>query len=221
MERYEPTIHTMDQRSPEWFEIRRGKLTASRVSDALAKLKSGGVAASVERYQTDLVLERLGCTPERFVSADMEHGTNTEAEAAAAYEYVSGNKLWNVGFADHGKIKMFGCSPDGLIGADGQGMVEIKCPASHTHIKTLLGKTIEKKYRDQMQAQMLVCNREWCDFVSYDPRMPPHLTMYKERVFRLPDDEMEEFENECFDFLFGVDQLAKKLAEMGELADVA
>ena len=207
-----PTIHTMEQRSDEWFAVRCGKLTASRVADALAKTKTGWGAAR-ERYLTEVVLERITgqVVPLGFTSADMQWGTDTEPEARAAYEFRLDAAVEEVGFVDHGTIKNFGCSPDGLV-LEG-GMVEIKCPASHTHLKTILDNKIPPQYIKQMQAQMLICQRRWCDFVSFDPRMPPHLTYWSKR---LPVWDKAE---DTLPFLADVNAFLKDANEMVERLD--
>jgi putative phage-type endonuclease len=200
----------MEQRSDDWYKIRCGKLTASRISDATAKLKSGGWGASRDRYLTEVVIERLTgqVAQMNFVSADMQWGIDTEPEARASYEFRTGSEVMEVGFVDIEDI-MMGCSPDGLVGDD--GCVEFKCPASHTHLSYLLKKKIPGNYAMQMQMQMLVCDRAWCDFVSYDPRMPPHLQMWIQRLPRLPDELMNELRDDCVTFLNDVDKTVADL----------
>lgn len=171
-----------DQRTEEWFTARLGKVTGSRVADVLAKTKSG-YSASRASYMAELICERLtGQQAERFTNAAMAWGTETEPQARAAYEFLTDNPVVETGFVLHPALADFGASPDGLVGAD--GLVEIKCPNSATHIDTLLTETVPGKYITQMQAQMACTGRSWCDFVSFDPRLNGDLQMWVKRVHR-------------------------------------
>ena len=172
----------MEQRSEAWFAARIGKVTASRVADVMAATKSGPGAAR-KNYMAELVAERLtGTQGERFTNAAMQWGTDWEPQARIAYEFMAGCTVQEVGFVDHPTIPMFGASPDGLVGGD--GLVEIKCPNTATHIETLLGATIDRKYVLQMHTQMICTGRAWCDFVSYDPRLPAEMQILIQRVPR-------------------------------------
>jgi putative phage-type endonuclease len=160
----------IEQGTPEWHELRRGKVTASRVADILAKTKTGP-SASRQNYLIELALQRTTKTIEpSYTNAAMEWGTATEPQARVAYEVATNNFVDQVAFVDHPTIKWFGCSPDGLVGKD--GLLEIKCPNSATHWEYFKAKEPPKKYFIQMQAQMAVTGTKWCDFVSFDPRMP-------------------------------------------------
>lgn len=175
----------MEQRTEEWFAARVGKVTASRMADVVAKTKTGW-GASRRNYLAELVAERLtGAPAQRFVNGAMQWGIETEAEARTAYEFYTDREVEAVGFVDHPNISMTGASPDGLVVAD--GMVEIKCPNTATHIDTLLGTSLDNKYLLQMQWQMACAGRQWCDFVSFDPRMPIEMQFYLERVERDAD----------------------------------
>jgi len=159
----------VQQGTPEWHELRRGKVTASRVADILAKTKTGP-SASRQNYLIELALQRTTKTIEpSYTNAAMEWGTQTEPQARVAYEVATHNFVDQVPFIDHPTIKGFGCSPDGLVG---EGLLEIKCPNSATHWEYFKAKEPPKKYFIQMQAQMAVTGAKWCDFVSFDPRMP-------------------------------------------------
>lgn len=176
---------TLIQGSEEWHAARRGKVTASRVSDLIAKTKSGW-GASRKNYMAELIAERLtDTTAERFVNGAMQWGTDTEPQARAAYEFFQGETVVEIGLVDHPDIPMCAASPDGLVGDD--GMIEVKCPNTATHIDTLLTGNIPEKYNTQMQWQMACAERQWCDFVSFDPRMPEDLRLFVKRVER--DDE--------------------------------
>lgn len=169
------------QGSPEWHLQRLGKVTASRVADVLATTKTG-VSASRGNYLIELAIQRAtGMVGESFTNAAMEWGTEQEPYARMKYEVLTGNLVDQVSFLDHPTIDWFGCSPDGMINKD--GLIEIKCPNSATHwgyIKT----GAPKKYITQMQTQMCVTGREWCDFVSFDPRMPEKSRIYVQRYDR-------------------------------------
>jgi|LGVF01.2.fsa_nt_gb putative phage-type endonuclease len=177
----------MEQRSPEWFAARLGKVTASRIGDVMAKLKSGGDAAGRKNYRAQLVVERLtGLPVECFVNGAMSWGTDHEPDARASYEFITGNTVEEIGFVDHPTIPKSGASPDGLIGED--GLIEIKCPNTATHIDYLLKGKAPAGYLKQMNWQMECTGRKWCDFVSYDPRMPIDLQLFIVRVER--DEEL-------------------------------
>jgi len=178
------TIHMMPQRSDEWFSHRLGRVTASRIADVMAQTKSGPGAAR-KNYLADLVAERLtGEARETFTNAAMQWGTDWEPQARAAYEFITDAEVHEVGFIDHPAIGMAGCSPDGLVGDD--GMVEIKAPNTATHIDTLLTGKIDSKYHKQMQFQLACAGRAWCDFVSFDPRLPAEMQLW---VFRVERDD--------------------------------
>ncbi|CAB4128012.1 phage_rel_nuc, putative phage-type endonuclease [uncultured Caudovirales phage] len=170
----------MDQRTDEWFASRLGKATASRIADIIAKTKTGP-SASRENYAVQLVLERITQTKgESYSNAAMQWGTETEPLARQAYELKRGLFVDEVGFIDHPTIANSGASPDGLVGTD--GLVEIKCPNSATHMETLVTRKIPQKYIPQMTWQMACTGRSWCDFVSFDPRFPENLQIFIERI---------------------------------------
>ena len=160
----------VQQGTPEWHQLRAGKVTASRVADILAKTKTGP-SASRQNYLIELAIQRTtGIIAESYSNAAMEWGTQTEPQARVAYEVNTNNFVDQVAFIDHPNIAWFGCSPDGLV--SDRGLVEIKCPNSATHWEYFKSKEPPKKYFIQMQAQMAVTGRDWCDFISFDPRMP-------------------------------------------------
>lgn len=170
----------IEQGSADWHALRLGKVTASKIADATARTKSGW-SASRANYMAELICERLTGVPrEGFTNAAMVWGTDMEPEARRTYEFMRDVDVEQVAFVDHPSIPNSGASPDGLVGAD--GLVEIKCPQTNTHIETLLGAEIDGKYIKQMQWQMTCTGRKWCDFVSYDPRMPERMQMHIRRV---------------------------------------
>lgn len=206
----------MEQGSPEWFAARLGKVTASRVTDVIAKTKSG-VSASRATYMGQLIAERLTNTPQdSYTSPAMAWGTSTEDEARAAYEFETGCKVESIGFVDHPGINHCGASPDGLVNHD--GLVEIKCPNTATHIQTFIGKSAPSKYIVQMQWQMACTGRDWCDFVSYDPRLPDRMRLFIKRVHRDDkkiaelQDEVRTFIAEMFDQIAELEKAAEKEA---------
>lgn len=204
-------IEMMDQGSDEWFAIRIGKVTASRVADILAKTKSG-YSTSRDNYMAQLVCERLtNQKAESFTNAAMQHGTETEPLARAAYEALKDVLVDEVGFVPHPSIKMAGASPDGLVGDD--GLLEIKCPNTATHIDTLLNQSVPTKYFTQMQFQMACTGREWCDFVSFDNRLPEELQLFVKRVPR-DDVYIKIMEAEIVQFIAELDEKIEKLMKV-------
>lgn len=204
------------QGSPEWFSARCGRVTASRVADVIAKTKTGP-SASRTNYMAQLIAERLtGTTAESFSSAAMQHGTDTEPQARMAYEFYQDVTVVETGFALHHTIGMTGASPDGLVGD--AGLVEIKCPNTATHIETLLGASVPGKYVTQIMWQMACTGRSWCDFVSFDPRLPESMRMFVQRVHR-DDARIAELESEVITFLAELAAKEKELRRRYEPAN--
>lgn len=187
-----------EQGTAEWLSERAGKVTASRIGDLMAKTKAG-YGASRANYMAELVAERLtGIPKQSFTNEAMRWGTETEPQARAMYELETGNTVLEVGFIPHPKLEGCGASPDGLVG--GSGLVEIKCPNTATHIETLRGAAIDRKYLLQMHWQMICTRRDWCDFVSFDPRLPLEMQIHIRRVER--DAELvDEITSEVTQFL--------------------
>lgn len=201
----------MEQRTTEWHTARLGKVTASRVADVIAKTKTG-YGASRANLMADLICERLMGQPvSTFSNAAMEWGTQQEPCARSAYSACTGELVEEVGFIQHPRLDNAGASPDGLVGDD--GLVEFKCPATSTHLDTLLAQTVPGKYIAQMQWQMACTGRQWCDFVSFDPRLPEHLQMFVKRVER-DDKYITMLEGEVKTFLA---ELNEKLEQLQEL----
>ena len=191
----------IEQRSEEWFKARLGKITASSVADVLAKTKTG-VSASRGNYLIKLAIQRVtGQIEESYTNDAMQWGIDNEDQARVAYEIASGKFVDQIGFVDHEIIDWFGCSPDGLVNND--GLVEIKCPNSATHWEYFKTKEVPKKYFIQMQAQMSCTGRKWCDFVSFDPRMPERSQLL---IIRVPRDNtfIDLMEAEVMEFLIEV-----------------
>jgi putative phage-type endonuclease len=211
-------MHSVDQRSAEWFQCRLGKATASKIADIVAKTKSG-YSASRAKYAAQLVCERLtGVPTETFCSPAMQRGTDMEAAARDAYRQHSLNEVHECGFADHPTIAMSGASPDGLVDAD--GLVEIKCPDPHTHIDTLLNRAIPGRYVTQIQWQLACTGRKWCDFASFDDRLPETMQLFVARLHR-DDALIAELEAEVTAFLAEVEGTVTQLRARyeGNLSD--
>lgn len=199
---------TIIQGSPEWLAQRIGRVTASRLADVLAKVKSGEASARAN-YRAELVAERLtGKQQESFTSAAMKWGTECEPIARAAYEAEYGLLVTEVAMIQHPRIPMAGASPDGLVSID--GLIEIKCPETKAHIDTILSGEAPAKYIPQMQWQMACTGRAWVDFVSFDPRMPDDMQMFVRRVLR-DDDLIKTYETEVIRFLNEVEDTVNKL----------
>jgi putative phage-type endonuclease len=201
----------MEQRSSEWHQIRLGKVTASRVADIVSKTKSG-YSTSRANYMAELIVERLtGKAAEHYQNAAMFWGTNTEPLALSSYEDRTGGLVEEVGFVPHPTIPMSGASPDGMVNED--GLVEIKCPNTSTHIETVLGQEVPAKYLPQMQWQMACTGRDYCDFVSFDPRLPDGMKIFVRTVRR--DVEMiKSLEEEVSKFLAEMDAKIEQLKKL-------
>jgi putative phage-type endonuclease len=198
----------VEQGSPEWKELRRGHVTASNVADVMAKGKSGE-AETRKKYKLRLIAERMsGMSQDSFSNADMEWGVEQEAYARMAYEVAKDVLVDKTGFWHHLDIAFVGVSPDGLVNDD--GLVEIKCPKTETHIDYMLNDKVPAKYYKQIQCQLWVTGRQWCDFISFDPRMPALKQLF---VIRCPrdDDFIATMEAEVRTFLTEIEFLMSKL----------
>lgn len=205
----------IQQGTPEWHALRCGKVTASRVADIMRKTKSG-VSATRQRYLGELVAERLtGCPYEGFKSKDMEWGNETEAQACDHYAFFRDVTPISIAFVEHPTIPLSGASPDRLIGDD--GLLEIKCPAVHTHLDILLGGTIEPDYLKQIQWQLACTSRAWCDYLSFSPLLPAHLQMHVRRVHR-DDIAIREIEDAVQSFLKEVASTIEALEKLEQAA---
>jgi putative phage-type endonuclease len=199
------------QQNEQWLNDRRGNVGASRISDIMAKTKSG-YSASRANYMAALIVERVtGASQETYTNAAMQWGTDNEPKARDMYQFLTDNAVELTGFVPHPRIKGAGASPDGLVNDD--GLVEIKAPNTSTHLDTLLGASIDTKYIYQMQFQMACTGRRWCDFVSFDPRLPVELQIKIQRVER--DDELiATIEGEVEKFLA---EMEEKLEQLNKL----
>jgi len=208
----------MEQQTPEWQAARLGKASASRIADIIARTKSG-YSTSRANYAAELVCERLtGVAAESYVSAAMQWGLEKEPEAQRLYAFERDVHVERVGFVDHPRIAMAGASPDGLVGED--GLIEVKCPLTATHIETLLGRSVPSRYACQMMWQLAVTGRQWCDFVSYDPRLPLNLRLFIRRVYR-DDAIIAALEAEVAAFLAEIDTTLAKLSAFAPESEAA
>ena len=199
----------INQGSEEWFAQRLGHVTASRMSDVLARGKSGE-AVTRAKYRMQIIAERItGRVTESFSSAAMEWGTEQEPFARTRYAAATGRIVDEAEFYTHPTIKWLGASPDGLLNDTG-GLLEIKCPNTQTHLGYMLDKKAPATYVNQMQTQMWVTGRAWCDFVSYDPRVPEHLQLFVSRLQR-DNDLIAKMEIETIKFLSEVDDAINQL----------
>ena len=196
------------QGSVEWLAERAGCVTASRASDVLAKIKTGE-AALRRKYRIQLTTERLtGIPVQGYVNAAMQWGTDTEPMARMAYEAARSVLVEETGFCKHPTIPYCGASPDGLLGDD--GLVEIKCAESTTHVDWMTQGRVPPEHIPQMQFQLWVTGRKWCEFVSFDPRMPANLQLFVRRVER-DEPYIKSLATEVISFLDDVEATIKQL----------
>jgi len=195
-------VLSMPQGSPEWLAARAGKVTASRISDVMA----AKTTAAYRDYRAQIVAEILTGQPQEsgFTNAAMQWGTEQEKFARAEYELACDWTVDEIGIVLHPTIERGAASPDGLVSTN--GLVEIKCPKTATHLQTLIDKKQPRQYENQMLWQMACTGREWVDFVSYDPRLPEDLQLFVHRFDR-DDKRIEEIEAAVMQFLSEVDEM--------------
>ena len=199
------------QGTDEWKMLRLGKVTASRVKDIVATTKTG-YSTSRDKYMTQLLLERLTNTVAESYSNDaMGWGVEQEPFAREAYEAAKSVMVDQVAFVNHPTIEMAGASPDGLVNDD--GLVELKCPMSHTHLESLLG-GLDDQYKTQVNWQMACTGRKWTDLCSFDPRFPAELQLVIKR-FERDDAYIATLEKEVIKFLTELDDKLNKVKSRG------
>lgn len=198
-----------EQGTAEWFEERCGNVTASRIADVINFKRNGDPSEARRRYMAEIIAERLtGETYEHFVSKPMQWGIDNEPYARAAYEARTGTFVDVVGYVPHPFIERAGASPDGLV--DEHGSIEIKCPMTANHIQTLISGTADPQYMPQMQWQMGCDGRAWCDFASFDPRLPEPMDLFIARVDRDPE-YIAWLEDAVREFLREADEMIERL----------
>jgi YqaJ-like viral recombinase domain len=201
------------QGSPEWFALRAGKVTASRIGDLMRRTQKGW-GADRKHYLAKLVAERITGKPmaQRTVLS-LERRLEVEPEARSAYEFYSDNTVTEVGFIPHPRIPDCGASPDGLIGD--AGGLEIKCCDTPAHIEMLTTGAIDPDYVLQCQFGMSCTERQWWDFASYDPLMPEDLKLFVRRIHR-DEERIANMESQVIEFLAEVDVKVQQLVALRE-----
>lgn len=201
----------MEQRSEEWFSARLGKVTASRVKDVMAQGRGGAPSATRKNYMMELLCQRLtGQRDEGFTSAAMQRGTDLEPVARSAYEIDKGVMVVETGLIEHPRITGFAASPDGLVGTD--GILEIKCPLTATHIAVMQSGKHDTQYEWQMLSQMACADRDWVDFVSFDDRLPSELQYVCYR-FERDFSRIRVMEAAIVEFLEELDELEREMRQ--------
>jgi putative phage-type endonuclease len=195
----------VEQGSDEWKTARLGHVTASNMADVMSKGKGSSEAVGRYKYKVRLVAERLTQTAgESYSNAAMEWGVEQEQFACIAYESILETFIDKTGFWLHPTIQWLGVSPDRLVGTD--GLIEVKCPNTTTHLNYLFENKIPTDYYKQIQCQLWVTGRQWCDFVSYDPRLPEDLQLFVHRFDR-DEKRIEEIEAAVKQFLTEVNEM--------------
>lgn len=198
------------QGTAAWLQERVGRITSSRMVDLMAKRKRGTEEMACKRgYRMELICERLtGRAAEHYVSREMEHGIENEPFARSAYEVGTGVMVDEVGFVLHPNMDFGGASPDGLVGDD--GCIEIKCPTTANFLEWRLAGTVPEEHQDQMMWVMACCERQWCDFVGFDPRLPQGLRFFVTRLAR-DEKRIAAMEYEVVHFHAEVEEACKRL----------
>ena len=202
----------IEQGSEAWKLLRLGKVSASRMAELLAKVKSGAPASSRAKYMAQLLCERMTGEPtEFFTSQAMQRGTEIEPIARAAYEAENLTSVEQVAWVEHPTIPFSGCSPDGLVGE--HGLVEIKCKEIHNHLDSILNDRIDPDHQAQMFWQMCCTGRKWCDYVCFDDRAPEGLQLFIKRLHR-DEEKIKNMEDEVRTFLKDLENMIQKLNEI-------
>jgi putative phage-type endonuclease len=208
--------YEIEQGSPEWLALRAGKITGSRVGDALRKNKDGSFSASRKDYAFDVALERItgeSQSPDLSNVKAVQDGKTREPEARDLYSFMTGNDVQQVAFATHDAMSFFGASPDGLIGDD--GVLEIKAPTAKKHLQYILGGTVPAEYLYQVMAELSCTGRVWCDFVSYHPSFPAESRIFIKRYVR-DEKRMMELEKAVEVFELEVQAIVKQILDAGK-----
>ena len=212
------TVIEAEQRSPAWFAARLGRLTGSRAGDMLATIKSGEAAARRD-LRMQLVCERLTgqLQEDAFVNVAMQRGIDCEPLAFAAYEALTGQMVQRTGFCAH-SVHQAGCSLDGHVG-DFDGLIELKCPKSATHLRYLRAGTVPAEHLAQITHNLWITGAAWCDFVSFDDRFPTNLHFFRARVDREPQ-AIAAYEASALRFLAEIETETSAVATMNDIGMV-
>lgn len=198
------------QQSAAWFQERIGKLTASNMAAAMNFLKNGKESKERLDLKIAIVAERMtDIIREVYVTPAMQWGIEQEPNGKLAYTTRTGNRIMPAPFVPHPRIENFGASPDGLLG---EGLVEFKCPTTTKHIAWMLAGVVPEEHKPQMLAQMACTGRKWCEFVSFDPRVPERSRLFIRR-FEPPQEEIEAVEAAAELFLSEVDEMFSQVVE--------
>ncbi len=189
----------------DWLSSRAGKLTGSRMGDAMSYRKDGKPSAERSKLLRELLAERLtGQSVRHFVNDAMQWGLDTEDEAKLAYEAATGEFIGKCGYYDHPRIDMFGATPDGLLSPD--GVLEIKCPTTPTYVEWVMAGIVPEEHRPQMIVEILCTGRQWCEFVAFDPRMRKASPLFIRRYMPTAE-EVAAVEAEAVKFLGELDAM--------------
>ena len=200
-------IRNIEQGSKEWLNLRLGKITASRVSDIMTSGRGGKPSKTSESYMLELIAETLtGSQADFYVNNAIAWGNECEPQARAMYELENDVDVEEVAFIE--RDKFVGVSPDGLVGSD--GLLEIKCPTSKKQIERALSDCYHEEYKAQIQMQLWISGRKWCDFVSFDPRVNGKASYLQERVYR-DDEYIEDMRNRIDKFVEAMQEKIKSL----------
>lgn len=203
------------QGTGEWLAARIGCVTASRMADVLNVLASGKPGADRAKYMRELLAERLtGNAMAHVVTQPMRDGLAREPEARELYEAETGSIVELCGFVLHPTIEYAGASPDGLVGA--HGLVEIKCPTDTTYVDWLLAGKVPDKHKPQLLFQLACTQRQWCDFVAYNPNVRDVRKRLFVRRFEPAPAEVAAIEDKVREFLAELEQMFQQISEMAE-----
>lgn len=204
----------MQQHSAEWWAIRCGRVTASRVGDVMARTQKGAYTAARGHYLKEKVAERITGKPrDRRRVKSLDDRLDLEPDARAAYEFYSDAIVELAGFIEHPSIPFAGASPDGLVGTDGG--IEIKCCDPEQHLEIITAEAIDPDYIYQCHFNIACTERLWWDFTAFNPEMPEELKLWVKRIER-DDILIAKMEHEVVEFLAEVDQ---KVAQVRGLID--
>lgn len=212
MSKYPANYLNIEQHSAAWYDARLGHVTASRVAEVISSKKNGEPRKAREDYKMELLIETLTGRPaEHYVSPAMDWGIETEKLAREEYKMAKGVEIDRIGYVLHPRIKRSGASPDGLIGE--HTLVEFKCPTTQTHMLYVIHDVVPDEYMPQMMWQMACTGRAYCDFVSYDPRVPDDFSLFIKRVAR-DDSYIAQMERKVEEFIIELNDMCQRLMDL-------